>query len=186
MILDIIFLIVLFLFLVKGYRKGLVLAICSLLAIVLGVIGALKLSGTVGQLLFADKNGAMVRWVPLVTYLLLFILIVWIVRLLASFIERSMKVVLLGWANKLSGAIVYGLIVCFVWSTFLWLGNKINAINSETRAASYTYEHVEPLAPRFFSVTGKVLPFVRSVYQDMDSFYDRLNQDISGHVGTDR
>lgn len=185
MILDLIFLIVLLIFLLKGYRKGLVLAICSLLAVTLGVLGALKLSGTVAHHLFADRNGAVAKWAPLVTYLLLFILIVWIVRLFASFVERSVKAIMLGWANKLSGAVVYGLIVCFVWSTFLWLGNKIAVINPDTKDASFTYKHIEPLAPLLFSGIGKVLPFAGSVFQDLDSFYDHLNLEL-GHVGADR
>ena len=185
MALDLIFLAILVIFMVRGYRKGIVLAICSLMAIILAVMGALKLSGTVSRLLFEDKNGVIAKWAPLVTYLLLFILIVWGVRLLASFIERSLKIVMLGWANKLSGAIVYGLIVCFVWSTFLWLGNRISLFKPDTKAASVTYRHIEPLAPVLFSGIGKVWPFARSVFNDLGTFYDNLNRDISEDVGAD-
>jgi len=185
MALDLIFLAMLVIFMIRGYRKGIVLAVCSLLAIILAVMGALKLSGTVARLLFADNNGVIAKWAPMVTYLLLFVLIVWGVRLLASFIERSLKIVMLGWANKLSGAIVYGLIVCFVWSTFLWLGNKISLVNPRTKEASVTYSHIEPLAPLLFSGIGKVWPFARSVFNDLSNFYDKLNKDISGDVGAD-
>jgi len=146
-------------------------------------MGALKLSGTISGLLFENGDSVAAKWAPLVTYLLLFVLILWGVRLLASFIERSLKVVMLGWANKLCGALIYGLIVCFVWSTFLWLGNRITLINQHTKAASLTYNRIEPLAPVVFSGIGKVWPFARSVFHDLGIFYDNLNKDISDHVG---
>jgi membrane protein required for colicin V production len=71
MIIDAIFLICLLIFLIRGYSKGVVVALFSVLAIILGVIGALKLSGTLASLLFqnGEKGG---RWVPFVSYIIVY------------------------------------------------------------------------------------------------------------------
>lgn len=177
MIIDAIFLVCLLIFFIRGYSKGVVVALFSVLAIVLGVIGALKLSGTLALLLFdgGEKGG---RWVPFVSYIIVFMLIVWVVRLGAKLIQRSFEAVALGWANRLAGALMYGFLLSFIFSSLLWLFNQMGIINPETRSASYVYPVVAPLAPRVFSLIGAVLPFARHIFDDLSRFFDQVNQNL--------
>lgn len=183
MMFDLIFCTALAVFLFKGYRKGIVFAICSFLGILLGVMGALKLSGVVALHLFKDSNGAMAKWAPTLTYLILFILIVWLVRMVGSIVEKSMKTLMLGWFNKLAGALVYGLMIAFIWSSFLWLGSKVSLLNDDTLASSVTAPYILPLAPKMIDGIGAVLPFAKSIFGDIGGFYDSLNDKLTTHVG---
>lgn len=183
MIIDAIFLVCLIVFLIRGYSKGVVVALFSVLAIILGVLGALKLSGTLASLLFQDgeKGG---RWVPFVSYAIVFFLIVWLVRLGARLIQRSFEAVALGWVNRMAGAVLYAFLVSFVFSSILWLFNQMGVIKPETKEASYVYHIIEPLAPKVFALIGTVLPFAKHIFEDLSGFFDRVNQklpDVGSH-----
>ena len=177
MIIDAIFLICLLIFVIRGYSKGVVVALFSVLAIILGVIGALKLSGTLASLLFQDgeKGG---RWVPFVSYIIVFFLIVWLVRLGAKLIQKSFEAVALGWVNRLTGALLYAFLISFVFSSVLWLFNQMGIIKPETISDSYVYETIEPLAPKVFSLIGTVLPFAKHIFEDLSGFFDNVNQKL--------
>lgn len=183
MILDILFLILVILFLIKGYSRGLVVALFSVLALLLGVIGALKLSGSVAAALF-DGGSEGGRWVPLVAYLVVFTVIVLLVRAGGKLLQRSFEAVALGWLNRLAGAVLYAFLVSFVFSSLLWLCNRMGLIGEETKEASLTYAVIEPLAPAVFSFIGIFLPFVKSIFNDLSGFFDQVNQSISPDVGT--
>ncbi|MFA6056602.1 MAG: CvpA family protein [Taibaiella sp.] len=182
MIIDAIFLICLLIFLIRGYSKGVVVALFSVVAIILGVLGALKLSGTLASLLFegGEKGG---RWVPFVSYIIVFFLIVWLVRLGSKLIQRSFEAVALGWVNRMAGALLYAFLISFVFSSILWLFNQMGVIKPETKSASYVYEMIEPLAPKVFSLISTVLPFAKHIFEDLSGFFDHVNQKLRD-VGT--
>lgn len=178
MIFDLIFATAFAVFAFKGYKKGIVIALCSFVGIVLGVMGALKLSGSVATHLFKESNGALARWAPSLTYLILFLLIVWLVQIIGKFVEQSVRSLKLGWANRLAGACVYGLLVSFVFSSFLWLGAKLSILNEERLASSVTAPVIAPIAPKLVSYIGVVLPFTQSVFGEIGDFYDSLNETL--------
>lgn len=182
MIIDALYLICLLIFMVRGYSKGVVVALFSVLAIILGVLGALKLSGSVARLLFNDgeKGG---RWAPFFAYIIVFIIIVWLVRLGAKLLQKSFEAVALGWINKLTGAILYAFLISFVFSSLLWLFNRMEVIQPETKSASYIYNLVEPLAPKVFSLIGIILPFAKHIFENLSGFFDNVNQHLPD-VGT--
>jgi len=183
MIIDVIFLICTVIFFIKGYGRGIVVALFAVFAIVAGVLGALKLSGTVSAMLFqeGEKGG---KWMPFLSYLIVFLLIVWLVRMGAGLIQRSVEKVSLGWFNRLCGAILYVFLVCFVFSSMLWLFDRMGVINPETKSSSHVYPLVEPLAAKVFSMLGYILPFAKHIFDDLAGFFDHVNQrlpDVGAH-----
>ncbi len=186
MVWDIIFITFLFLFMYKGYRKGAIVSLFSFLAIVIGVIAALKLSSTVSNLLFAQSDSSYARWVPLLSYAIIFILVVLLVRFTAKFIEKAAKSLMLGLINRLLGAAIYGFLVCIVFSTFYWLLNQVHIISPETIAYSRSISTLEPLAPRMFALLQSVLPFMGNAFNDLLHFFDELNTKLPTYVGINR
>lgn len=174
MTIDVIYIICLLVFMIRGYSKGIVVALFSMVAIVLGVTGALKLSQSVSALLFTEGG----RWAPLVSYIIVFLLIVWLVKLGAMFVQRMMEAVTLGWLNRLSGALIYGFLVSFVFSSLLWLLNQMDLIRPETKESSLAYSFVEPLAPKVFLLIGHVLPFAKHIFDDLSLFFEQVNRHI--------
>lgn len=182
MILDVIGIILIILFFIRGYIKGIILAAFSVLAILLGIICALKLSQSLSTWLLA-KGYVSSGWVQVVSYVLLFIAVVLVVRLVAKIIEKVVEGLLLGFVNKLAGGILYAFLGAVLWSSFLWIGTRMHLISPETIAASKTYGWFSGLAPWFFEQAGRLLPFARDTFSNLQHFFDNLNQKPANHVG---
>ena len=93
---------------VKGFSKGFVIEAASLIALILGLIGALLFSSTVGTLLESFFDAARIPQSG-VLFILTFIAIIIGINLLAKFLTRIMKMAALGGLNRILGAIFGGL-----------------------------------------------------------------------------
>lgn len=183
MALDFIVITIAILLFIRGYKKGIIVAAFSVLAILLGVACALSLSGRLSVYLF-EKGIATTAWAPFISYLLLFILVVWIVRLLAKLLEKSTETVLLGWVNRSIGGLLYAFVGVVIWSSLIWLFNRAHMLSPETIVQSRTYKYVMPVAPWIFDHIGQVLPFAKDVFGEMRHFFDDVNRQLPDHVGT--
>lgn len=182
MVLDVVGVILIALFFIRGFMKGLIVAVFSVVAILLGAMCALKLSASFSSWLL-DKGYVTSGWVQVISYLVLFIGVVIIVRLAAGLISKSMEGMALGLVNKLFGGFLYAFLGAVVWSSFLWLGNKLNIITPSAVAESKTYSWLSRLAPWVFEHTGKVVPYVRDTFSSLEHFFDKINtrNDVGAH-----
>jgi membrane protein required for colicin V production len=185
MVLDLIGIILILLFFIRGYMKGFIIAAFSLLAILLGIICALKLSHILAKYLF-DKGIITSGWGQLISYIILFIGVVLIVRLIAKALETTAKAAMLGWVDKGIGGLLYAFLAAVVWSSILWISNQMHLISPETIAYSKTYKYLSPLAPWVFKHIGALLPFAKNVFGDLQHFFEHVNQKLPDHVGADR
>lgn len=182
MTLDVIGIILIILFFIRGYMKGIIVAAFSVLAILLGILCALKLSQAFSAWLLA-RGYVSSGWVQVVSYVVLFIGVFLLVRLVAKLLEKSVEGMMLGIVNKLIGGLLYAFLGAVLWSSLLWIGAKMHIISTETIAASHTYSWLSKLAPWFFEQAGKVLPFVKDTFSKLEHFFDTVNQK-AGDVGT--
>ena len=93
---------------VKGFSKGFIVEAASLIALILGLIGALLFSSAVGELLENFFNADRIPPAG-VLFILTFIVIIIGVNLLAKFLTRILKMASLGGLNRILGAIFGGL-----------------------------------------------------------------------------
>lgn len=170
---------------IRGYMKGIIVAVFSVLAIILGVVCALKLSGMLGGWLLA-KGWVTTGWATIVSYVILFVCVVLLVRLMAKALQSVVQLTMLGWLNGLIGALLYGFMASVIWSSLLWIGNQAHLIAPETKAYSKTYRYLEPIAPWTFDQVGKLLPFAKDIFEDLTSLFEDVNQNLPEHVGNDR
>ncbi|MCB9047575.1 MAG: CvpA family protein [Chitinophagales bacterium] len=183
MLLDIIAISLIIIFFIRGYMKGIIVAAFSVLAIVLGIIVSLKLSEVLATWLF-EKGYVTSGWAQLISYIILFVGVVWGVRLIAKAIESAMQAVMLGWVNKGLGGMFYAFIVTMAWSALLWLGTEMKIVTPEMIAESKTYEYIQPLAPWVAAKVGYLWPMAKDVFSDLEHFFDNVNEYIPQHVGT--
>ena len=88
MVLDIIFVVILILAIIKGLRRGLIVGIFSFLAIIIGLAAAIKLSAVVAGYL-GDATSISQRWLPIISFAVVFIIVILLVRLGAAAIQRN-------------------------------------------------------------------------------------------------
>lgn len=173
MLIDFISLVLVLLSLFKGYRKGFVVAVFSFIAFILGLAAALKLSAVAADAISEQTNISQ-RWLPVLAFLAVFIVVVLLVRLGAKVIETAVRMVMLGWLNRLAGFFLYLLIYFFIFSIFLFYMVQLNLLKPAVTEASYTYPFIQPIAPKVMQVLSAVFPFLKSTFADLLHFFDNM------------
>src|SRR5580693_6609015 len=103
---DIFFYIILVFAIIRGWRKGLILALFSLVCGLAGLAAAVKLSAVAATFMKSDLHMT-TRWIPVIAFILVFILVIIIVRWAGRLLEKLIKLVLLEWLNKLGGILLF-------------------------------------------------------------------------------
>ncbi len=173
MVIDFILIVLIVIAIFKGYRKGLVLAIFSIIAFIIGLAAALKLSAFVADKL-KDNISISYQWLPFISFAVVFFIVVLLVNLGARLIQKSFDMVLLGWVNRLGGAVLYTMLYLILFSVFLFYIEKIHLIKSETIAASTTYSFIAPIAPKVIDNFGKIIPFFKDIFTSLENFFAAL------------
>lgn len=175
MLIDVIAFVLFLLAVFKGLRKGLIVAVFSFLALLVGLAAALKLS-----VLMAGYIGSNVtvsqRWLPFVAFVVVFVAVVLLVRLGAKLLEKAVQAAMLGWANRLGGVVFYVLIYFFVYSILLFYATQLNLLKPDAVQASVTYGWIEPWAPTLVEGLGKVIPFFRDLFSALLQFFEEAGK----------
>jgi len=175
MALDVTALIIIALFFIRGYMRGLIVAAFSVIAILLGILCALKLSQSLATWML-EKGYTTSGWAPVLSYVLLFTIVVLAVRLLARMIQKAAEGMMLGTVNKLAGGLLYALLAAVLWSSFLWIGAHLGVFSPELIASSKTYPWLSKLAPWFFGFAGHLLPFAKDVFEKLGHFFEAVKK----------
>lgn len=173
MIIDIAFILVMILALYKGLSKGLVLGIFSLLAFIIGLAAALKLSVVVAGYL-KDSSGALSKWLPLISFLLVFIAVILLVGLVARLIKKTMQIAMLGWLDRLGGMILYVAIYTIIFSIFLFFAEKLFLLQPSTVQDSKVYLYVAPWGPKVMDNLGSIIPLFKDMFAELQDFFGNL------------
>ncbi len=148
----------------RGWKKGVVSAILSVIGVVLGTIFSLQLSQTLAAFL-SSKNWINSNYVLPISFIVIFVATVFLVRMIIKAAEGALKFAMLGWANKLAGALLYVFLNVFFVSALIWLANGIGLVTPSAQAESKTYSWVQPIAPGTISVLQEYLPFCKNLLQ---------------------
>jgi membrane protein required for colicin V production len=178
MIIDIVFAILLVLAIIKGYQRGLIVGIFSFVALVVGLAAALKLSTVVAGYI-GDSVNVSAEWLPLISFLVVFVIVVVLIRLGAKAIESAVEVVMLGWLNRLGGILLYIAMYTLVFSVLLFYAAKMELLQPETIEKSATYSWIQPLGPKVIGVIGQVLPWFKDLFAELTAFFDKVSQQVS-------
>jgi membrane protein required for colicin V production len=173
MIIDIAFVIVMIIAIFKGLRKGLILGIFSLLAFIIGLAAALKLSVVVAAWL-KDSAGSFSRWLPLISFMLVFIAVIFLVGLLARVIKKTMQFAMLGWLDSLGGVVLYVAIYTIIFSVFLFFAEKLFLVQPSTIRDSNLYPYVAPWGPKVMDNLGKIIPVFKDMFTQLQDFFGNL------------
>ncbi|HTE11157.1 MAG TPA: CvpA family protein [Chitinophagaceae bacterium] len=170
MLIDIIFIVLLVTAIVKGYSKGLIIAVFSLLALIIGLAAAIKLSLVTANWL-KDAIHVAAKWLPVIAFAIVFIIVVLAVRLGARALEKTAELVLLGWLNKLGGIILYIVLYTLIFSVLLFYAEKVNLITPATIASSKTYEFIKPWGPKVMDGIGAIVPVFKDMFHQLEDFF---------------
>ncbi|MES2331573.1 MAG: CvpA family protein [Bacteroidota bacterium] len=173
MVIDIILIILMIIAVMKGLRNGFVVAVFSFVAIIIGLAAAMKLSTLVAGWL---KNSTSISsaWLPFLSFALVMIGVVVLIRLGAKLIESAMRMVMLGWLNKLSGVVLYAALYIMVYSVVLFYADKLHWIKPETFHDSRSYAFVQPWGPKAIGIFASLIPWFKGMFEELSNFFGDL------------
>lgn len=177
MLIDIIFIVLLVIAIFKGYTKGFIIAVFSVLAIIIGLAAAMKLSVVTASWL-KDAVHIAAKWLPVLAFAIVFLVVVLLVRLGANALQKATELVLLGWVNKLAGILLYVALYIVILSVLLFYAEKVNILTQNTIASSKTYSFIKPWGPKAVNSIGALLPFFKDMFHQLEDFFAGLSDKI--------
>jgi membrane protein required for colicin V production len=178
MVIDVAFFIVMIVAVFKGFTKGLIVGIFSFIGFIIGLAAALKLSVIVAHHL-ETSSGISGKWLPVISFALVFIVVVLLVNVGARILKKAISLVMLGWIDKLGGILLYICIYTIIFSVFLFFAEKTFLIKPETIAASSVHDYVAPWGPKVINNLGKIIPVFKDLFSQLQSFFETLGHKIS-------
>jgi membrane protein required for colicin V production len=170
---DIILGLLLFLSAISGFRKGLIVELASLAALILGIWGAIEFSYLTSNFLIEhfDLKGNNLN---VISFIITFIIIVILVHIIGNIVNKLVETVMLEFINKLAG-LAFGilrsaLILSIILLVFDKIDNDVKIISREAKAESRLYEPIRNFAPSLF-------PFIH-IWDKSDMSDDRKDNDI--------
>ena len=177
MLIDIIAAILIVIACIKGYQKGLILALFSILAFIIGLTAALKLSAVVANYLKGSISVS-AKWLPFISFIVVFLVTVLLVRWGGKLIEKSFQMVLLGWVNRIGGIILFAVLYLLIMSVFLFYAEKLQLLQPAVIQSSGTYPFLQPWGPKMIDGFGKIIPVFKDMFTELESFFDGLSNKI--------
>lgn len=138
---------------IRGLFKGLFVEIASLLALVLGIYGAIHFSYFASEFL-ESKVDWNEKTVNIVAFAITFVIIVLLISLAGKALTKLANFAALGILNKLLGAVFGALKIGLILSVLLIVFNKLNDtlpfMEDDDIEKSVLYKPVKSLAPMIF------------------------------------
>ena len=151
--LDYILLIPLLYGLYRGFTKGLIIELASLLALTLGIYGALHFSSFTFEFL-SDYVEIKTVYLQLASYGLTFLIIVMVISITGKALTILIKLVALGFINRMMGAIFGSIKVLLILSVFILFFDRFNKqfgmVKDEVLNASLMYNPIRIQAEQFY------------------------------------
>ena len=155
---DIILLVILLLGAWSGYRKGLILEIVAIVAFILAVIGGFKLLDT-GMGIISSFYDGLGKMLPVVAFLLIFVLIVVVVNLVGKILKKVINWTPLGFLDNIAGAVLGAFKWALAISILFWIGSSAGMELPASAVEKATiYPVVVEVAPKTGAWIGSVFP----------------------------
>ncbi len=151
-LLDVIFVVIIGFSAIYGLFKGLVKEVVSLLAVIIGLVGASRLYGGVSPLLVNLGLGEQVG--KILSFFILFVIISILIVLVGRLIHKLVHAIFLGWLNRLGG-IGFGLLRGIITSAIIIM---ILTITLSEKAPILTQSKLTPHIMNISKVLVSLVP----------------------------
>ena len=131
----------------RGFTKGFILEMVGILALLLGIFGAIFLLQE-GMVYMEEQFEIANNILPYVTFLVLFVLIILGVNLLGRIVKKILDLTLLGTLDNLAGALVGAFKWALAISFIIWASTAFGIyFFDEEKEGSQLYSYIADLAP---------------------------------------
>lgn len=177
MIIDLVLGVLLVLAIIKGVQRGLIISVFSVLGLIVGLVAAMKLSAVAASYI-KDSVNVSAKWLPIIAFVAVFLIAVLLVRLGAKALEKTVKIAMLGWLNRIGGVVLFVALYTLVFSVILFYASKINLISPQAIQASKTYHYIQPWGPWAIDSIGSIIPIFKNLFKQLEEFFLSVSNKI--------
>ena len=159
---------------IAGFRKGFIIEVASLIAFILAIIACLKLTHKLMEQLEPYTGHS--KWLPFISYLLVFVLVYILVLWIGKMLESVIKIIQLGAVNRLLGMFFSLLKMCLLISLFFWLADMVHLIPKPTENQSYTYNVLHNFGSVCLAWLSDYIPWVKGEIGQIEKFFGNLGR----------
>ena len=169
----------------RGWQKGLLWAILSLVAVLAGVLIAMQGAHQLSEWLFSQDilNG---KYTLPLSFVIIFILVILLFRLLVRFAVGVLEKMLLGWANRMAGGVLYLFFVALLFSAFAWLAQRSGLFADNLEKESQTMNFIAPLAPKTVEYASALMPVGKDLYKEISGWKNGNGNGNEGAKGEEQ
>ena len=158
-ILDIIILICLVPAIIQGLRKGLITQVISIISIIAGVWASAHFANIVANWV-AQYITASDQIIKLVSFALILVIVFISLALIGKVLEGIVKLVMLGWLNKLLG-VIFSLLKCILILGLIAMA--FNSLNSTFSLIKPSVLSESVLYPTISNLAETTFPYLKSI-----------------------
>lgn len=170
--LDIIIVILLAFGAFRGFRKGLLMELVTIVAFVVGIILGLKLMDLSGSFvhLLHDNFG---RVAPFVLFVVIFVLTIVVVNQIGRALKKALDYTPLGSIDNFAGAFIGALKWAFAISLVFWVSSLIGLdMPANISNQSRLHPYIISIAPLVFDYASTLIPFTRDFFDYAGTGFD--------------
>ena len=157
---------------IGGFRKGFILEVITLLALILAVIGAFHFLHW-GMSVLTENFQLSGRFLPFLAFVLIFVGIIAIVNMIGQAFKKIIQMAFLGGIDKIAGAVLGALKLVFLFSILIWVFQVFGIeIPQHLQDDSLLYTYVVALAPVTVELFSFIIPATSNL---MDNISDLMN-----------
>lgn len=177
LLVDVLIFILVTYFFIKGFQKGVIVELSTIIGLIIGVLAAMELINLVVNY-FKTWFGSS-PWLPYIGYLVIFLGVFFLIQLLGKAIEKILKLTQLNFLNRLSGGLISILKIVFFISLVYWLSDQAALISSAFKAKAFSYQLIEPIAPVVMEKLSDLIPILKDGVQELETIFAELQKKLS-------
>ena len=155
-----------------GFRKGFILEIITLLALILAVIGGFHFLHW-GMSVLSDNFQLSGRFLPFLAFILIFVAIIAIVNAIGQALKKIIHMAFLGGIDRIAGAVLGALKFVFLFSILIWVFQVFGVeIPQHLQDDSFFYTYLVALAPATVELFSFIIPATSDL---MDKISELMN-----------
>ncbi|MDE6871306.1 MAG: CvpA family protein [Bacteroidales bacterium] len=158
-IIDIILLLCFLIAAVNGLRKGFIAQVIAIISLVLGIWLSFKfstaLSAWIGQ--WIETSAQLLKTI---SFAVIFVVVVFGLFMIGRILEKSIKIIMLGWLNRLLG-VLFSLLYCALVTGLVVLA--FDAVNAKFQIVSPGYLSSSALYGPLRDIANSVFPYLKGL-----------------------
>ncbi|MGB3076840.1 MAG: CvpA family protein [Chitinophagales bacterium] len=161
----------------KGWTKGFILSVFTLLSWGIGIMAAIKLS-TVTATALHDQLHIDSVYLPVISYVLVFVVIALVIYLVGKSLEKIIELAQMGFVNRISGVILYVAIYTVLFSIFIWLLDQVDLISTFVKHQSKTYSSISSISDFMIHHVSSFTPVVKNLFAEFQAMLDKITNSV--------